>query len=338
MARLLAIAVLFIAIIGGALALLWPRQQSGLVLYSAVDYGPQVAAAFTKQTGIPVHVIDLSTGALLAKISAEGHHPAWTMAWFDGDMAAAALDAAGLVERHSVPKLNFTALGRSLVPADGSYTPTGLTLAGAFSYHPAQLADVPTSWQGLLNPALAGGVGMNNPAISGPTYPILAAMLAQAGGWPKGQAFVKQLIAAGLHNYTKNANTLAALRSGEIKLAVTQSSAAWFVAARDPSLRVQIPDPSFALPSVIVAAQGLNPKEARLVARFIRFASSAKIQTLRMRTGNADGYYWPLIKGIRALHHLPRLATLHVVHLDPRLWGPRESRINAWFSTQVTNK
>jgi iron(III) transport system substrate-binding protein len=338
MTRLLAIAVLFIAIIGGALALLWPRQQSGLVLYSAVDYGPQVAAAFTRRTGIPVHVIDLSTGALLAKVSAEGHHPAWTMAWFDGDMAAAALDAGGLVQRHSVPRLAFTALGRSLVPADGSFTPTGLTLAGAFTYHPAQLSPAPKSWQELLRPDLTQQVGMNNPAISGPTYPILAAMLAQAGGWPKGQAFVKTLIATGLHDYTKNANTLAALRSGEIKVALTQSSAAWFVAARDPSLRVQIPDPSFALPSVIVAAKGLSARQADAVARFIRFASSPKIQKLRMMKGNADGYYWPLIKGIRPLHHLPSLSTLHVVHLDPTLWGPRESRINAWFSAQVMNK
>ena len=338
MTRLLAIAVLLFAIIGGALALLWPRQQSGLVLYSAVDYGPQVAAAFTRQTGIPVHVIDLSTGALLAKISAEGHHPAWTLAWFDGDMAAAALDASGLVERHSVPTLPFTALGRSLVPADGSYTPTGLTLAGAFTYHPAAFATAPSRWQDLLSPALAGAVGMNNPAISGPTYPILAAMLAQAGGWPKGRGFVTQLIGAGLHDYTKNANTLAALRSGEIKLALTQSSAAWFVAARDPSLRVEVPNPSFALPSVIVVAKGLSARTSRAVARFIRFASSPKIQKLRMMKGNADGYYWPLIKGITPLHHLPSLASLHVVHLDPQVWGPRESQINAWFSAQVMNK
>ncbi|MDE2463423.1 MAG: extracellular solute-binding protein, partial [Alphaproteobacteria bacterium] len=235
MARLGAIAVLALAIIVGALALLWPRHQSGLVLYSAVDYGPQVAAAFTRETGIRVQVVDLSTGALLAKISAEGHHPAWTLAWFDGDLAAAALDHSGLIAHKSVPHLAFTALGQSLVPADRSYTPTGLTLAGAFTYHAAQLKQPPSSWADLLDPALTNAVGMNNPAISGPTYPIFAGLLEQAGGWPQGKGFVRRLVAQGLHVYTKNANTLAALRSGDIKLAITQSSAAWFVAARDPS-------------------------------------------------------------------------------------------------------
>lgn len=338
MTRLVAIAVLLFAVLGGALALLWPRQQHGLVLYSAVDYGPQVAQAFTRQTGIAVSVVDLSTGALLAKISAEGHRPAWTLAWFDGDLAAAALDQAGLVARHSVPDLPYTALGRSLIPADGSYTPTGLTLAGAYTYHAGQLAHPPSGWSALLDRQLVGTVGMNNPAISGPTYPILAGMLEQAGGWTAGKAYVAQLIQQGLRVYTKNANTLAALRSGDIQLALTQSSAAWYVAARDRTLRVAIPNPSFALPSVIVKAPGLSPAATSAAARFIRFAMSAKIQKLRMAEGEADGYYWPLTVGVTPAHHLPPLASLHVRRLNPATWGPRESTINSWFSKAVSAK
>ncbi|MGA7801027.1 MAG: extracellular solute-binding protein, partial [Gammaproteobacteria bacterium] len=279
---MLPIVLVLLVLAAAAVWTLWPRRQHGLVLYSAVDYGAQVAKAFTRATGIPVTTVELSTGALLARVSAEGHHPAWTLAWFDGDEAAAGLDGAHLVARHLVPKLQWTTLGRKLIPADGSYTPTGLTLAGAFTYHPATLKDPPHSWSGLTAAALRGAVGMNNPAISGPMFPMLAGMLSQAGGWPDGKSFVMSLKDNGLHVYAKNANTLAALRAGDIKVAVTQSSAAWNVAAKDPSLRVAIPDPSFALPSVLVVAAGA-PDAARVEAeKFIRFAMAPSTQRLRM--------------------------------------------------------
>ena len=303
-----------------------------MVLYSAVDYGPAVAKAFKQETGIDVTVVDISTGALLAKVSAEGHHPAWSLVWFDGDLAATALDKAGLLAKHTVPDLPFNTLGKTLVPADGSYTPTGLTLAGAFTYHSNQLKNPPARWDDLLRPGLKGVVGMNNPAISGPTYPILAGMLSQAGGWPQGQHYVEALVHNGLHEYAKNSNTLAALRSGDIDVAVTQSSAAWQVAAKDTSLKVTIPDPSFALPSVIAVAQGLPPKQAKEAERFIRFTMEPKVQALRMANDEGDGYYWPLTTNVKTSHAMPPLSSLSVRVLDATRWGPLENTINAWFS------
>jgi iron(III) transport system substrate-binding protein len=337
MKRMLIPVFLLAAIIGGSAWALWPRGERGLILYTAVDYGPAVAQAFTHATGMPVTVVRLTTGALLAKISAEGHRPAWALAWFDGDLAAVALDRAGLVSRHTVPSsLPWTEEGRSLVPADGSYTPTGLTLAGAFTYQPAVLAHPPSTWMGLLAPGLHGAIGMNNPSISGPMYPMLAGMLAQGGGWPKGQAFVMGLKGNGLHVYAKNKATLAALREGDIKVAITQSSAAWYLAARDRSLRVSIPKPAFALPSVLVVAAGI-PSQTRLAAeRFIRFAMSHDMQKLRIGQGEGDSYYWPLTTD--APHPqagMPALGSLPITHLDPERWGPIEPQVNQWFGQAI---
>ena len=337
MRRLVVIVAVLAVVIAGALYVLWPRQSQGLVLYSAVDYGPAVAAAFKKQTGIDVTLVDVSTGALLAKVSAEGHRPAWSLLWFDGDLAAAALDRAGLLAKHSVPDLPWNKTGRALIPADGAYIPTGLTLAGAFTYH-ATFANPPAHWADLLSPALHGAVGMNNPAISGPMYPLLAGMLQQAGGWPKGQSYVLALKANGLRVYAKNANTLAALRGNDIQLAVTQSSAAWYTASQDPTLKVKIPDPAFALPSVICVAPGLSPQMRAAAEQFIRFAMSPAIQKLRRQKGEGDGNYWPLTTDAEALKALPPLASLAVTVLDPVLWGPREDEVNAWFSKAVLAK
>ncbi|MDR5726751.1 MAG: extracellular solute-binding protein [Terriglobia bacterium] len=338
MKRLSMILFVLALIVAGGLYVLWPQENRGLVLYSAVDYGPAVADAFKRQTGIDVTLVDISTGALLAKVSAEGRRPHWSMIWFDGDLAAAALDAAGLLAPHTVPNLPWTPLGRSLIPADQSYTPTGLTLAGAFTYHPAAISNPPLHWQDLLASSYRDAVGMNNPAISGPVYPMLAGMLDQAGGWPKGRDYVLSLKANGLRVFTKNANTLAALRSNDIKLAITQSSAAWYVAAQDPSLKVVLPDPSFALPSVIAVAPGLSPEMNAAVERFIRFAMSPEVQRLRMAKGEGDGYYWPLTTDVQPRHSLPALSSLSVTQLPAEVWGPRENRINAWFSKAVLAK
>ncbi len=336
MKKLAIAGIMLTAVLALAMWLVMPRSSQGLVLYSAVDYGPGVATAFTEKTGIPVEVVELSTGALLARVFAEGHHPGWSLVWFDGNQAAAALDDARLLALHSLPALPWTALGRSLLPADGSYTPTGVTLAGVFIYRRKNVPNPPTRWRDLLSPAFTHQFGMNNPTISGPTYPLFAGLLAQSGGWPGGQAFLLALKKNGLHIYPKNTNTLAALRAGDIKLAVTQSSAAWNVATKDPEFSVRVPKPAFVLPSVIAAAAML--KGARLVAakRFMRFAMLPAVQKLRLTKGGPDAFYWPITTNAPLPRKiLPPLSTLDLETLDPRTWGPREAAINRWLDKAV---
>jgi iron(III) transport system permease protein len=190
--------LLLLCLLLGLAAAVWtfrPVQASaGLVLYAAVGYAPAVAAKFTRQTGIPVTVINMSTGPLLARVSAEGHRPAWSLVWFDGDAAAAALDRAGLLARHSVPALPWTPVGHAVLPADGAYTPTGVTLAGVFSVPVnTKLPPGPICWDMLLQKSEAGRFGMGNPQFSGPVYLLLASLRAQHGGWLQGQDYLRRL-------------------------------------------------------------------------------------------------------------------------------------------------
>ena len=66
---------------------------------------------------------------------------------------------------------------------------------------------------------------MNDPSVSGPTYPFVAGMFSQLGGNSQGEAFYTGLKSNGLHVYQTNTNTLQALQTGQIKLALIQSSA-----------------------------------------------------------------------------------------------------------------
>ena len=333
-----------IALLAGAVVvavgvfLLWPGGNAGgITLYSGLDYGPAVARAFTARTGIPVRVIRLPTGGLLARITAEGDRPAWTVAWFDGATAAVALDRAGLLA-HGLPApaapVATAAMAVNPVPlsADGSYVPTGFTLAGVFVMRRDAPFPAPRGWADLLDPRYRGQIGMNDPAISGPTYPALAGMLRSAGGWPAGQSYVTALRRGGLHVFAKNDATLAALRAGAIGIAVVQSSAAIAAVKADPALRVVFPRPAYVLPSVIVAARGLHPAALAAARRFIAFVNTVPAQRLRMAKGGSDGIYWPVTRAPAAPAALPGLAGLDLARLDPARWGARENAILAWFA------
>ncbi len=322
---------------GIAAFMLWPASNSGLVLYAGLDYAPAVASAFTKETGIKVRVIRLSTGSLLARMVAQGHHPDWDIGWFDGSTAAASLDADHLLAHNLPAPQNLTPVGQSLLSADGAFIPTGFTLAGVFIYNPTRLQSPPTGWSDLTNPAYQGITGMNDPSISGPTYPMLAGMLDNAGGWPQGQGFVQALKANGLHMYDKNDATLSALQAQEIKLAIVQSSAAVFFAAHHPGLKIAIPDPAYTLPNVMVEAAGLSARKRAEAARFMAFVMRPNIQKLRQAKGEADGDYWPVTTNAPApLPGLPDLSQVKTVTLNPAVWGQREDEINAWFAKLMT--
>jgi iron(III) transport system substrate-binding protein len=332
MRKLFAGVVVAVIFVIGAI-LLWPAPNSGLVVYSGLDYGPAVAAAFTKETGIKVTIVRLSTGSLLARIVSQGKHPAWDLAWFDGATAAMSLDQAGLLAHHLPAPADLTAIGTTMLSPQGAYIPTGMTLAGVFIYDPARLATPPTSWNDLPQPAYRGQVGMNDPSISGPTYPMLAGMLSNAGGWPQGQGYVEALKANDLHMFDKNDATLAALQSQAISLAIVQSSAAVYFAAMHPALKIIFPSPAFVLPNVMVEAADLKAPQRADAARFIAFVMRPDIQKLRQTHGEADGDYWPITADAPTpLPGLPALRTLNTVTLNPAHWGGLESAINSWFA------
>ena len=334
--RKLVAAIAIVMVITLAAFVLWPRARTGLVLYSALDYGPAVAQAFTARTGIPVRVIRLPTGGLLARITAEGHHPDWDLAWFDGATAAVSLDRAGLLAHGLPAPAGLTAFGRTLTSPDGAFVPTGFTLAGVFVLPAAAPHPLPTGWSDLGGPRFAGLVGMNDPSISGPTYPALAGMLQNSGGWPAGQEYVTALKRNGLHVFAKNDATLAALRGGAIGLAIVQSSAA-IHAARAPGsgLQVVFPRPAYVLPNVIVLPHGLRGAARAAALRFVAFANTAAVQTLREQKGEGDGFYWPVTATPAPRPALPALAGLDLATLDAASWGARENAVVAWFARTI---
>jgi ABC-type thiamine transport system substrate-binding protein len=112
------------------------RKSTDLTLYSAQGYDSDAAKAFQQQTGIPVKLVDDSTGNLLAKISAERNNPQWDVVWFDGNVTMQTLDDQGYLLKWTSPELsNYTDQEMKVVPEDHGYYPTGITAAGVIVYN-----------------------------------------------------------------------------------------------------------------------------------------------------------------------------------------------------------
>ena len=79
---------------------------------------------------------------------------------------------------------------------------------------------------------------MNNPSVSGPTYPYVAGLMNYLGGVSKGEKFLTELKANGLHVFDVNGTTLNALQTGQIAMATIQSSAIIGALASNPDYKI----------------------------------------------------------------------------------------------------
>jgi iron(III) transport system substrate-binding protein len=310
-----------------------------LVVYSAQGYDSAMTKAFTKATGIPVNLDDNSTGPLLTQIEASENNPNWGLLWVDGPTAFAGLDAQHLLLRGFEPSVSWDSLGTQSVPKDKSWVPTGVTLTAAVVYNSAVVKDPPKTWQELLSPTWKGAVGMNDPSQSGPTFPFIAGMMNYLGGSngvTKGQAYYTKLKANGLIINPTNGPTLQALTSGQIKLALVQSSAGIGAESTDSSLKVDYLNPITLLPSAI-GIDAKAPKTEQLEAeKFVTFVLSKKGQEV-MQSGDptGDSLYYPVVDGVQPLPSLPSLAKVKTQTINPYIWGSRESAINTWFDANI---
>jgi len=307
-----------------------------LVVYSAQGYDSAMTKAFTKATGIPVKLDDNSTGPLLSQIELSKNNPNWGLLWVDGATAFAGLDQQGLLMKGFEPSVAWNSLGTASVPADKSYTPTGVTLMATLAYNKAKVKNPPTTWQALLSSAWKGQVGMNDPSQSGPTFPFIAGMMNYLGGVSAGENYFNSLKSNRLVIHPTNGPTLQALTSGQINLALVQSSAAIGAALGDKNIGVAYLNPVTLLPSAIGIDAKAPAAEQAEAEKFIEFVLSPAGQKV-MQTGDptGDSLYYPVIQGVNPLPALPSLASTKTQTINPYTWGPQEATINNWFDSDI---
>lgn len=131
----------------------------------------------------------------------------------------------------------------------------------------------PTKWAELAAPAYRGMTGMADPSVSAIDYPVLAAMIESAGGWPAGKTFIETLKQNGLHIYASDAAVLSALSSGAIQIAIVRPEAIAPHTGPDGKFRTIIPTPAWSTRPMIVTA---HPSGAE-VGKFIAFVDASSV-------------------------------------------------------------
>jgi iron(III) transport system substrate-binding protein len=313
-----------------------PAAVVPLVLYSAQGYDSAMSKAFTKATGIPVSLDDNSTGPLLTQIEASKNNPKWGLLWVDGATAFAGLDTQGLLLKGFEPSVSWDSLGTASVPADKSYVPTGVTLMGIVAYNKAKVKNPPTTWQALLSPTWKGQVGMDDPSQSGPTFPLIAGVMNYLGGVSAGEKYFSTLKSNGLVIHPTNGPTLQALTSGQINLALVQSSAATGATFTDKNIGIEYLSPATLLPSALGIDAKAPAAEQAEAEKFIEYVLSAAGQKV-MQSGDptGDSLYYPVVNGVSPLPALPSLASVKTQTINPYTWGPQEAAVNTWFDSNV---
>jgi iron(III) transport system substrate-binding protein len=313
-----------------------PAATVPLVLYSAQGYDSAMSKAFTKATGIPVSLDDNSTGPLLTQIEASKNNPKWGLLWVDGATAFAGLDTQGLLLKGFEPSVSWNSLGQASVPTDKSYVPTGATIMGIVAYNKAKVKNPPTTWQDLLSSTWKGQVGMNDPSQSGPTFPLIAGVMNYLGGVSAGEKYFSTLKSNGLVIHPTNGPTLQALTSGQINLALVQSSAAIGATFTDKNIGIEYLNPATLLPSALGIDAKAPAAEQAEAEKFIEYVLSPAGQKV-MQSGDptGDSLYYPVIDGVSPLPSLPSLASVKTQTINPYTWGPQEAAVNTWFDSNV---
>lgn len=313
-------------------------KSTGLTVYSAQGYDSDATKAFQNQTGITTKLVDDSTGNILAKISAEGNNPQWDVTWFDGNVTMQALDDQGFLLKWQSPNVsNLTSQGMKYVPSDGSYYPTGLTTVGAIAYNKNHVpaAGLPKDWNDLLNPAYKDLIAMNDPAFSGPTYPLIAGVAQLMGSEDAGKQFFTKLKANGLKIFQTNDPTLNSVKTGAREFGIVQDSAIYGAIKGGSPLGIIFPSSGVVgLPGVIGISA--NSQHKGCAEQFVNWVLSSGGQTVMVNHDPTDGdrYFIPVVQGITNTA-TRQYSGINFIDLNVSQWASAEAEYKQWFHNNI---
>lgn len=177
--------ICFVAVII-AIPLTTFAAEQKLNVIAAYNAKHDIFDKFSRDTGIKVNFLDMSSGEVLARMRSEKDRPLADV-WFGGGVDAfIAAKRDGLLEKYiSPPAKNIP---EQFKDPDGYWTGISLVTVD-FVVNTAVLEekgiDIPRTWSDLTNPKFKDEISMSNPSISGTAYFILYSLLSAKGenGW-----------------------------------------------------------------------------------------------------------------------------------------------------------
>ncbi|RHG35347.1 extracellular solute-binding protein [Fusobacterium varium] len=156
--------------------------EGSLKVVAAYGGKEKIFQQFTKDTGIKVDFIDMSSGEVLSKLQAEKGKPSADV-WFGGGLDSfITAKNKGLLEQYISPEMREVPL--KYRDKDGYWSGVSLVLVG-FMVNNEILGDkklaAPKTWADLTKPEYRDEVIMANPAISGTNYALVDNLIQELG-------------------------------------------------------------------------------------------------------------------------------------------------------------
>lgn len=257
---------------------------------------------------------------------------------FIGNVTMQTLDDQGfLLKWHSPNTSNLTDQGSQYVPSDGSYYPTGVTGVGAIAYNTKHIpaAGLPSDWKDLLKPAYKNLIAMNDPAFSGPTYPLIAGLAQLMGGEDQGKQFFMQLKVNGLKTFKTNDPTLNSVETGAREFGIIQDSIIFSAMKAGQPIGIIYPTSGVvALPGVVGVSS--HSRHQACAQQFVNWVLSSAGQSVMTHHDPTDGdtYFIPVVKAVTPVV-TRKITGITFITLDVPRWAGVEAEYKKWFHDNI---
>lgn len=307
-----------------------PVQTKPLIVYLN-DFDDVIADMFKEATGYDVEVVSGNSAEIMSRIAAEKGNPQWDVVWIDSmyDVYNLAGDGELMTDFEPENAVNLTDFSKTLVPENKCMYPTDIHAAGVLVYRNDvwSEADAPKTFADLTDEKYKDQVGMADPGVAAPAYP-LAAYFMDTLGLEAGEEYFTTLFDHGLKVFPKNPQVVQALAGGDISIAMLQEINAYDMVASGEPITIIWPEDG-APGSTRVAAISAQSEQPEIAKMFVNFLLDAKTQQALVDTGD-EGYFEPSVNGVNAKAERDPNAKLAVA--DEVFGAENEADIKAWFA------
>ena len=305
-------------------------QTKPLVVYLN-DFDAVIPEMFKEATGYDVEVVSGNGAETMSRSAAEAGNPQWDVVWIDSmyDVYNLAGEGQLLTDWEPENAANLTEFSRKLVPDNKCFYPTGIHAAGVLVYRTDVFteADAPKTFADLTDEKYSGKVGMADPGVAAPAYP-LAAYFMDSLGLERGKEYFQTMFSQGLKVFPKNPQVVQALASGEISVALLQETNAYDMKESGEPISIIWPEEG-APGSTRVAAISAVTEQEEIAKAFVNFLLDADTQQKLVDMGD-EGYFEPSVEGVALKPE--RDANARMAVADIEFGAENEADIKAWFA------
>ena len=306
-------------------------EQTEPLLVYLNDFDAVIPDMFKEATGYDVEVVVGNGAETMSRIEAESSNPQWDVVWLDSMYDIYNLDLDGQLMTGLEPEnaSGLTDFFKALVPEDKSFYPTGAHAAGVIVYRTDVYDETtaPKTFEDFTDERFKDQVGMADPGVAAPAYP-LAAYFMDKLGMEGGQEYFTTLFENGLKVYPKNPQVVQALASGEISAAILQESNAYEMVNSGEPIAIVWPEDG-APASTRVAAICAQTDQPEVAQAFVNFLLDPETQQALINLGD-EGYFEASVEGVE--EKADRSADAKLEAADVVFGAENEADIKAWFA------